>query len=293
MHSPHRLFHRKKSFSILEAALRWWPAPPPVTRRKTGRQGDPKTWQALHPADVSLSKRPKSPYSSGSGLLEPSLTSDLPVEGGRQKEILPMGINKVSHYHLNAADCIFVSLHFSPRSKRVIWPCHGRSAVSVGEKVCRPKCQMIKEQSSALYASYLSVRLSAFKRQFITMSHLHSNLLKTSLTCLLHRQNIYKRQSIPHIILSLVFMQIFKCFRGENDTKCHRQIFHVSACTQCSVIAQDQRPAKAKLRNSTYWRSLFPCPLSFCLSLSLWSTIPMLAFIPKSPWTESQGRENA
>ena len=133
---------------------------------------------SLHPADVSLSKTPKSPCSSGSGLPEPSLTTDLPVEGGRQKEILPMGINKVPHYHLNAADCIFVSLHFSPRSKRVIWPCHGRSAVSVGEKVCRPKCQMIKEQPSTSYASYLSVRLSAFKRQFITMSHLRSSLLR-------------------------------------------------------------------------------------------------------------------
>ena len=255
---------------------------------------------SLHPADVSLSKTPKSPCSSGSGLPEPSLTTDLPVEGGRQKEILPMGINKVPHYHLNAADCIFVSLHFSPRSKRVIWPCHGRSAVSVGEKVCRPKCQMIKEQPSTSYASYLSVRLSAFKRQFITMSHLRSSLLRL----LYHvcwwcynnaalAKHIYKRLSSPHIILSLVFMQIFKCFRGENDTKCYRQMLHISVCTQCSVIAQDQRPAKANLRNSKYWHSLFLCPLSFCLSLSLWSTIPMLAFILKSPWTESQGRENA
>lgn len=31
-----------------------------------------------------------------------------------QKEIVPKGINKVSHYHVKAADFIFVSLHYRP-----------------------------------------------------------------------------------------------------------------------------------------------------------------------------------
>lgn len=66
---------------------------------------------------------------SSGGALEPSLTSDLFEEGRRpEKEILPVGINKVSHYHLKAADCISVKSTFRPAG---IQP---PSSVSVGTK---------------------------------------------------------------------------------------------------------------------------------------------------------------
>lgn len=42
--------------------------------------------------------------------------------------------------------------------------------------------------------------------------------------------------------------------------------FHISVCTGCSVIAQDQRPAKANLRNSKHWHSVSVC---VCVFLSV------------------------
>lgn len=46
--------------------------------------------------------------------------------------------------------------------------------------------------------------------------------------------------------------------------------FHISVCTGCSVIAQDQRPAKANLRNSKHWHSVSVCVcVSFFLSFSV------------------------
>lgn len=145
MNSPHRLFggivSAKKSFSILESVLHRWPAPPPVTHKLTAREDRQARWpnvKTRQPSTLLMCPwaRHRIPSRSSSGVLELSLTSDLPVEGGRQKEIFPMGINKVSHYHLNAADCIFFSVHFSLqtfRKKCVIWPCHIKSPVSVGK----------------------------------------------------------------------------------------------------------------------------------------------------------------
>lgn len=120
----------KKSSSILELVLHRWPAPPPRARKvaarwRRGRQGDHPCWCVLQQDMESL----VAPAMGFSSWIWP-LTSLWRVT--RQKEIVPMGINKVSHYHLNVADCIFVSLHFSLqtfRLKCVIRPCHGKSPV--------------------------------------------------------------------------------------------------------------------------------------------------------------------
>lgn len=53
-----------------------------------------------------------SPKSSSGCALKQALTCD-PFRRVLDKEFPPVGINKVSHYHVNAADCIFPSLHFS------------------------------------------------------------------------------------------------------------------------------------------------------------------------------------
>lgn len=63
--------------------------------------------RALHGVRVSPSSTQQR------GAQEQSLTFDLPMECSGQKGIFPVGITKVLHYHLNVADCIFVSLHFS------------------------------------------------------------------------------------------------------------------------------------------------------------------------------------
>jgi len=121
-----------------------------------GRRGD-LTWQ---PSTLLMCPwaRHKLPNCSSSGALEKSLTSDLFEEGSKQKEILPVGINKVSHYHLNAADCIFVSLHFSSQNvlgQCVTWPC----LLYFLGKGLHTKCRMIKKQSVMPCASHLAIHL--------------------------------------------------------------------------------------------------------------------------------------
>lgn len=115
-----------------------------------------------------------------------------------------------------------------------------------GEKVCRPKCQMIKEQSSALYASYLSGRLSAFKPQFITMSHLRSSLLRLLYhVCCVGKTYISDCQ--VHILFCLWFSCRYSNVSGEKTTQ---NVTGKSFTSLCALNAALLRKTKRRLKQS-------------------------------------------
>lgn len=169
-----------------------WPAPPPWAHKVTAREDRearwPKTWQPSTRLMCPWARHGV-PSSSRSGLQEPSVTPDLPVEGGPDKKRFSLwGLIK---YHIIIWMQWIVSLSvFISACRPFRWNTWydlvTASLLYLWGKVCRPKCQMIKEQSAMLYASHLSVLLSAFKLEFTYTSFVallqHSDIQPNWLT---------------------------------------------------------------------------------------------------------------
>lgn len=150
-----------------EPGLHRWPASPlrltHVRRERTGRQGDPMYKHDNPPPCWCVLEQD----TEGRSLRSWAWPLTSPRRAVDKRSFLPMGINKVSHYHLNAADCIYVSLHFSLRTFYCwnVWYDHVTVMLlyHLLGKDWRPKCQMIKEQSATLCASQLPIPLSVIQ----------------------------------------------------------------------------------------------------------------------------------